>query len=84
MNCSLPGSFRLWDIPGKGTGMSCHFFLQGNLPKPGIKPWSLALQADSLLSELPGNFHDKPRQHIKKQRHHFADKGLYSRLWFFQ
>ena len=21
---------------------------------------------------------DKPRQHIKKQRHHFADKGPYS------
>ena len=22
--------------------------------------------------------YDKPRQHIKKQRHHFADKGLYN------
>ena len=22
--------------------------------------------------------YDKPRQHIKKQRHHFANKGLYS------
>ena len=22
--------------------------------------------------------YDKPRQHIKKQRHHFADKGLSS------
>ena len=28
--------------------------------------------------------HDKPRQLIKKQRHHFADKGSYSKkLWFF-
>ena len=27
--------------------------------------------------------YDQPRQHIKKQRYHFADKGLYS-LWFFQ
>ena len=26
----------------------------GNLPNPGIKPRSPALQADSLLSELPG------------------------------
>ena len=26
----------------------------GNLPDPGIKPGSLALQADSLLSEPPG------------------------------
>ena len=27
--------------------------------------------------------YDKPRQCIKKQRHHFGDKGLYSQLWFF-
>ena len=26
----------------------------GDLPKPGIEPWSTALQANSLLSELPG------------------------------
>ena len=26
--------------------------------------------------------YDKPRQHIKKQRYHFADKGLYSRYGF--
>ena len=47
----------------------------GDLPDSGIEPGSPALQADSSLTELPGNFHDKPRQHIKKQRHHFADKG---------
>ena len=29
--------------------------------------------------------YDKHREHIKKQRHHFADKGPYkSKLWFFQ
>ena len=27
----------------------------GDLPNPGIEPGSLALQADSLPSELPGN-----------------------------
>ena len=28
---------------------------------------------------------NQPREHIKKQRHYFAHKGLvYSRLWFFQ
>ena len=28
--------------------------------------------------------YDKPRQRIKMQRHHFANKGLYkSKLWFF-
>ena len=36
------------------TGVGCHSLLQGNLPDPGIKPGSLALQADSLLSELLG------------------------------
>ena len=28
--------------------------------------------------------YDQPRQHIKKKRHYFADKGRYSQLWFFQ
>ena len=27
--------------------------------------------------------YDKPRQHIEKQRHHFADKGLYSQSYGF-
>ena len=27
--------------------------------------------------------HEKPRQHIKKQRHHFASKGLYSQSYDF-
>ena len=27
--------------------------------------------------------YDKPRQHIKKQRHHFANKGLYSQSYVF-
>ena len=27
--------------------------------------------------------YDKPRQHIKKQRHHFADKGLCSQSFGF-
>ena len=44
----------LWDSPGKNTGVGCHSLLQGNLPDPGIEPWSLVLQADSLPSEPPG------------------------------
>ena len=27
--------------------------------------------------------YDKPRQPVKKQRHHFADKGLYSQSYGF-
>ena len=44
--------------PGKNTGVSCHFFLQGDLPDPGIESTSLvspALQADSLPSEPPSS-----------------------------
>ena len=26
-------------------------------------------------------YHDKPRQHIKEQRHHFSDKGPYSQTY---
>ena len=42
-----------------------------------------ALLADSLPSEPPEKLHEKPRQHIKKQRHHFADKDLYSQSYGF-
>ena len=27
--------------------------------------------------------YDQPRQHIQKQRHHFADKGLFSQSYGF-
>ena len=54
MDYSPPGSSVHGDSPGKNTGMGCHFLLQGNLPNPGIKPRSPALQADSLPSEPPG------------------------------
>ena len=40
--------------PGKNTRVGLPFPSPGDLPKPGIKPGSSALQADSLLSELPG------------------------------
>ena len=32
------------------------FLSPGDLPNPGIEPWSPTLQADSLLSEPPGLF----------------------------
>ena len=43
-----------WGSPGKNTGVGCHFLLPGDLPNPGIKPASLALQADSLPTEPQG------------------------------
>ena len=32
----------------------------------------------SILKRIKQKSHDKPRQHIKKQRHHFADKDPHS------
>ena len=46
----------------------------GDLPDPEIDPGSPVLPADSLPSEPPEKPHDKPRQHIKKQRHHLLTK----------
>ena len=42
-----------WNSLGKNTKVGSHSLFQGNLPDPGIKPWSPALQADSLSSEPP-------------------------------
>ena len=59
MDCSLPGkNTGVEKNNNNNIGMGFHSLLQGNLPKPGIKPRSpAALQADSLLSEPPGNPH---------------------------
>ena len=38
MDYSLPGSCVHGDSPGKNTGVSCHFLLQGIFPTQGSKP----------------------------------------------
>ena len=42
------------NFPGKNNWSGLPFPSLANLPDPGIEPGSPALQADSLLSELPG------------------------------
>ena len=42
----------------------------------------LQLQNSKMLASWKKTY-DKPRQHIKKQRHHFADKGPYSQSYGF-
>ena len=54
MDRNVPGFSVHGDSPGKNTGVGCHALLRGNLPDPGIKPRSPALQEDSLPSEPPG------------------------------
>ena len=82
MDCSLPGSSVCGDSPGKDTGVGCHVLLQGIFSTQELNQWP-ALQVASLPAELPGKSHGKPRQCIKKQRHHFANKGPYSQSYGF-
>src|SRR5574340_703790 len=42
MDCTLPDSCP-WDSPGKNTGVSCHFLLQGIFPIQGSNPRVLCL-----------------------------------------
>ena len=49
MDSSPPGSFVYWDSPSKNACVP-----PGDLPNPGIKPRSPALQADFLPNEPPG------------------------------
>ena len=43
-----------WNSPGKNTGVGSHFLSTGDLPDPGLKLGSPALQVASSPSEPPG------------------------------
>ena len=49
-------------------------------------PWTARKSNQSILKEINPEYslEGQPRQHIKKQRHYFANKGPSLRLWFFQ
>ena len=48
------GLYISWNSPDQNTGVGCPSFPSpGDLPNPGIKPRSPALQADSLPAEPP-------------------------------
>ena len=58
MDCSPPGSSVRGIFPGKHTGVSCHFLLQGIFPTKGSNPHLLRLlhwQRDSLLLSHQGS-----------------------------
>ena len=52
------------DSLGKNIGVLEYFPSRGDLPNPGIKPWSPALQADSLPTELPGKLPGNSRNSL--------------------
>ena len=67
------GSITSWQIDGETMETVTDFiFLDSKITADGdcsheiktLAPWKKSF--------------DKPRQHIKKQRHYFADKGSYS------
>ena len=77
-NIMTSGPITSWQIDGEkmetvrdyflGLQNQCGLWLQSHEIKR-LAPWKKS--------------YDKPRWHIKKQRHYFANKGLYS-VWFFQ
>ena len=67
MDYSLPGSSVHGIFQARVLEWGSHFLLQGDLPDPGIKPGSSAVQADALPSKPPGKPHEAPRS---SQIHH--------------
>ena len=71
-------SIASWQIEGGKMEINEHFIFLG-----------LNITADSDCSHKIKTLapwkesYDKPRQHIKKQRHHFSDKGLSSESYGF-
>ena len=61
------------------SGSSDRFYFLGlqNHCRQWLQPWNLKTLVPWKKS------YDKPRQRIKKQRHHFADKGPYSQIYGF-
>ena len=64
-----------WDSPGKNTGVGCHLLLQGIFPTQELNQSFLHCRQILYQLSYEGSLHDKLRQHIKMQRHHFANKG---------
>ena len=66
-----------WQIDGKKSGNSDRFYFLGL--QNHCRWW---LRNYKMLAPWKKSY-DKPRQHFKKQRHYFANKGLYSQSYGF-
>ena len=60
-----------------GSSDGLYFLGLPNLCRWWLQPWN-----EKMLAPWKESY-DKPRQHIKKQKHHFANKGLYSQSYGF-
>ena len=61
-----------WQIDEETMKTVTYFFFFGSKIRWWLQPWN-----SNMLAPLKKSY-DQPRQHIKKQRHYFSDKGLYS------
>ena len=73
------GPITSWQIDGETMEIVTDFILGGlqNHCRLWLQPWNLKALAPWKKS------YDQPRQHIKKQRHYFANKGLSSQGYGF-
>ena len=74
----VSGPITSWQIDGETMETVTDFiFLVSKITANWMQPWN-----DRILAPWKKSY-DKPRQHIKKQRHHFAYKGSHSQGYCF-
>ena len=73
----VSGPITSWHIDGE-TIETMTDFIFGGAPK-SLQMLTAAMKLKDKCSCKKS--YDQPRQHIKKQRHYFADKGLSSHVW---
>ena len=67
-----------WEIDGETVETVADFILEGSkFTADGLQPWN-----QKKLTPWQESY-DQPRQHIKKQRHYFVNKGLSSQGYGF-
>jgi len=76
----VSGPITSWQIDGEIKEIVTDFFFLGG----GGVPKSLQMVTAAMkLKDTCKKNYDQPRQHIKKQKHCFANKGLYSQSYVF-
>ena len=78
MKIMTSGLITSWQTDGKKHKLSDFIFLGSKINVDG--DFSHEIKRHLLLGRKS---YDKPRQYVKKQRHHFADKGLSSQSYGF-
>ena len=79
MKIMASGFSTSWDIDGE-TMETVKYFISW-APK-SLQMVTAAMKLKELLTPWK-KIYDKSRQHIKQQRHYFANKGLYSQSYGF-